>query len=1535
MKKARILIAEDEAPVAGMLAISLKKLGHEIAAITAYAHEAIDLAERLRPDLVLMDIDLADEISGIEAARTLREKFALPSIFLTGHADVATMQRAMEAEPFGYLVKPFEEFELRTTLETALRLRAVERRLTQFSRAVEQSPASIVITDLTGCIQYVNPRFTEITGYTAPEVIGRNPRVLKSGAHPAEFYGDLWKAILTGHEWRGELCNQKKNGELYWGLASISPIRDDAGRITHFVSVKEDITGRKQAEDRLRESEALNRTVIENVGEGIGIVDLQEKFFFANPAAEKIFGVPAGRLVGRNLREFTQPGHFEAIVQQSSRRQSGATDTYEVEVTRPDSEQRTLLVTAVPQRDRQGTVTSTFGVFRDITERKMVETYRALAGEVLQILNQDGDLREAVRRILSAVKARTGVDAVGLRLQDGEDFPYFAHDGFSADFLQTENTLVERGADGGVCRDCRSRVRLECTCGLVISGKTDPSHPLFTPGGSFWTNDSFPLLALPFDLDPRHHPRNRCIHQGYASVALVPLRAKDRIVGLLQLNGRAKGRFSSPAIKQLESIAAHISDALMRKQAADVLKASEERHRILFESTHDALMTLAPPSWNFTACNRATLHLFKVRSQAEFTALAPWALSPDQQPDGRDSAEKARSMIEIALRDGSAIFEWTHRRADGATFPSEVLLTRLEQGSQVLVQAAVRDITARRRAEERLRQLHRAVEQSPVSIVITDTEGQIEYVNPHFEKATGYAAAEVLGRNPRVLKSGEQPAEFYRHLWATITAGREWSGEFHNRRKSGELFWEQASISPVRDEQGRIAHFIAVKEDITLRKQAEDHLLQSKAELQESNARLEVALARERELTHEAEAANRAKSTFLTSMSHELRTPLNVINGVAATLIEQTPELGQRQSLQLVLESGENLLGIIEEILDYSGLQAGQPRIETKPFELIGVVAQVMRLAGETARRKQLALGFSLAPNLPARVVSDPRRLQQVLLNLVNNALKFTERGRVHLHCSARSCPGGRWRLSFAVSDTGNGISPEELARLFRPFARGSGTGVAQLPGSGLGLVISRAYANLLGGDIAVRSRPGRGSVFRCTIEAGSVASPVSALAALAPPVLRGRCALIVVKDHRQRRFLAATARAWQLSAEICSGTEATTGVLQTAGPFSFAVLDPAAVRAPSGDLARWLAPGAPGHTVPVAWLHRYEAPPPPETAAPSLDLPHPLDLQELARALAAFASGTPPAVPVANTPSPPAKLGERIPLRILAADDIRTNREMLRMMLHHLGYAVTLVEHGGEALAAMQQQSFDLILLDVQMPVIDGHAAAREICRLRPDPTRRPKLVAITANALPGDREKCLAAGMDDYLTKPVHPKTLEACFVRLFQSRRAAPAEVPAQAAPEFAEAPWVDFAHLESLTPGLRPARAAETLAPLHLSAVGDFEQIWPQVLVACEQKDPLRLAELVHGLKGCFLMLGWSRVARRCVQVLGEARRNEFAEWDRFPTELEHLFCTSAAVMADYLATLAGAHSDADKPARDAETVRRVLCQSADPRPAPCI
>jgi PAS domain S-box-containing protein len=282
---------------------------------------------------------------------------------------------------------------------------------------------------------------------------------------------------------------------------------------------------------------------------------------------------------------------------------------------------------------------------------------------------------------------------------------------------------------------------------------------------------------------------------------------------------------ASGAIAGISVIGRNITE---RKQAENDLRRSETKFRTLYDSTRNAVMLL--DTKGFFDCNQATLTMFGCATREEFYTKHPADLSPLVQPDGTDSLTLANQRIATAMEKGSNHFEWMHKRADTSKiFPADVLLSAMELDGRQVLQAVVRDITERKQAEEKLSQLSRAVEQSPASIVITNPAGDIEYVNPKFVDLTGYTLAEALGKNPRILKSDEKGPEAYRELWETITAGKEWRGEFHNKKKNGELYWESASISPIRDPAGRITHFLAVKEDITARKQTEaerDKLIQ-------------------------------------------------------------------------------------------------------------------------------------------------------------------------------------------------------------------------------------------------------------------------------------------------------------------------------------------------------------------------------------------------------------------------------------------------------------------------------------------------------------------------------------------------------------------------------------------------------------------------------------------------------------------------------------------------------------------------------------
>ncbi|HZL46200.1 MAG TPA: response regulator [Opitutaceae bacterium] len=295
--------------------------------------------------------------------------------------------------------------------------------------------------------------------------------------------------------------------------------------------------------------------------------------------------------------------------------------------------------------------------------------------------------------------------------------------------------------------------------------------------------------------------------------------------------------------------------------------------------------------------------------------------------------------------------------------------------------------------------------------------------------------------------------------------------------------------------------------------------------------------------------------------------------------------------------------------------------------------------------------------------------------------------------------------------------------------------------------------------------------------------------------------------------------------------------------------------------------------------------------------------------------------VPAPSKPdeSAPMRLGARVPLRILAADDVRTNRELIRQLTGYFGFEAEIVENGAEVLAALSRRSFDLILLDVQMPVMDGLETAREIVRLHPEPGWRPKMVALTANSLAADREAYLAVGMDDCLAKPISPKALEACIFQLFTA--APSSEMPTlHSVPPIkpAEPPLVDFMYLETAIPGVTGPKLAAIQQRMHRAVTRDFETIWPQIVEACSRQDQGQLAGALHALKGCFSTVGWSRITGRCAEELPRARAQQFSEWSTLPAELQQLYAASTAEMTRYLAAVDPVESAAPMSKDQAET-----------------
>jgi PAS domain S-box-containing protein len=517
----------------------------------------------------------------------------------------------------------------------------------------------------------------------------------------------------------------------------------------------------------------------------------------------------------------------------------------------------------------------------------------------------------------------------------------------------------------------------------------------------------------------------------------------------------------------IDSVLGVLIDITDRKQMEDKLRKSEERlQHILDFSPHGVLVL-------------DDTYIIQYAS--------PLARELLQQPD----LEGLPFGLPITSYDHCEVeVEVVPNRSTDRKTVLELRMIETEWENKPSYVVSMNDISDRKQVEEKLRKLSRAVEQSPSSVVITDTSGAIEYVNSSFTQVTGYTFREALGQNPRILKAGTLPHDFYQTLWKTITSGQEWRGEFHNKKKNGELFWEAASIAPIFNKSGRITHFVAVKEDITARKQMERELL----------------LAREH-----AESANRAKSTFLANMSHELRTPLNAILGFTQILSQgQEIRSENREYLTIISRSGEHLLAIINDVLDMSKIEAGRVSLNETDFNLCTLLKSLNDMFRLRAKQKGLQLTCERDPHVPVHIRTDEQKLRQVLANLLSNAVKFTQQGSITLRITtepldsleqrdyaasaqaqmdAAPVANSSMQLRFEVSDTGEGIADEDLPFLFEAFVQ-TQSGQKFQEGTGLGLPISQKFVELMGGTLQVRSEVGFGSTFTVDLPVLVVKAP-------------------------------------------------------------------------------------------------------------------------------------------------------------------------------------------------------------------------------------------------------------------------------------------------------------------------------------------------------------------------------------------------------------------------------------------------------------
>ncbi|MBK1616933.1 hypothetical protein CKO42_00415 [Lamprobacter modestohalophilus] len=1016
--------------------------------------------------------------------------------------------------------------------------------LRKYVQAVEQNPLCIIFTDREGRIEHVNATFCEISGYSAEEALGENPRLLKSDNTPTETYEQLWSTILSGNTWHGELCNTKRSGEHYWVSLSIAPVVDEAGQITHFVGIAQDLTETKQIALALREAETTRNLALDAAEVGLWSGDLLSNRWSWDKRVAQLLGLPEDQPA--TLEGWTERIHPEdrawVLAEFAASLRGERPLEIEYRVCWPDGSEHVLAARGAASLDDQGQPLRIDGAIFDRTALRQAEA------EI-----------EAARERNALILDSAGEGIIGVDLDGSISFCNRAAGellGYAPEALiglSLHDTLHHHHADGRPCAEA------DCPMNRTLSD----GQQRRIEQDLLWRRDGAALLV---------------------EYVMVPMRKGGEQVGAVLV-------FMDIA----ERVSAQNALIAERQQMQSILDASP----LCAGITVNGVIRLINPSF------QKTFSLSVGDSSRDIYA---------------DPAQRTR-MLERLERDGQVTdFEVEMRRNDGSLGYMLASFVKLDYQGEPGILGWLTDFTERKALQEQLsrseERLRLAIEGASIGVWEWRLKENRLYWSESFRSIFDIPAEQPASF--RLLLSRIHPedrAYVKQRIEQAISSGDYYHAEYRIRHANGERRWINAAGRPVMDAAGECLRIGGIAQDITERKAAQQELAQAR---------------------DAAEAATRAKSEFLANMSHEIRTPMNAILGMSHLALQTDLNPRQRNYIEKAHRSAEALLGIINDILDFSKIEAGKLDIESTAFRLEDVMDNLANLVGLKAEEKGLELIFELPPDLPTALIGDPLRLGQVLINLGNNAVKFTEPGgKILIRVIVQREEENDIWLRFSIQDTGIGMTAEQQQRLFQSFNQADSSTTRKYGGSGLGLAISKRLTQMMGGEIQVESTPGVGSTFHFSVRLEKQQEQAS-----------------------QRPFL-------------------------------------------------------------VDGLNR------------------PDQQEAMAEALTKLCGAS-----------------------LLLVEDNAINQELALELLTTNGMSAAVANNGQEAIALLEQQRFDGVLMDCQMPIMDGYAATRAI---RQDPRYRElPILAMTANVMTGDREKAIAAGMNDHIGKPVKVHELFTTMAR-----------------------------------------------------------------------------------------------------------------------------------------------------------------------------